>query len=193
MSTGQRHTKSCAKCQETKPLDEFPNDSNTPTRRSSYCFVCRADRNALRRLADKVAGSRAKRFALSEEQQAEVWRTAETLHALGADFATAQRSEETEFIGFVYVISHPRLEGVKVGRAFDPDSRLLGYQTGCPRRAYRLRYATYFENAHTAERAIHARLKAHQLEGEWFSIEPDDAQEAIEAFARSITHQVENI
>lgn len=85
----------------------------------------------------------------------------------------------------MYVIDHPLMYGVKIGRACNPESRLRGYQTGCPRRSYRLRYALYFEDCYTAEAALHARLNYHQLEGEWFAIEPDEAQEAIEAFGRN--------
>lgn len=90
------------------------------------------------------------------------------------------------------MISHPRLRGVKVGRACNPQARLRSYQTGCPLREYRLWYADYFEDCYTAEQAIHARLNDHQLEGEWFDIAPDEALEAIEAETRILTYLPEN-
>lgn len=75
--------------------------------------------------------------------------------------------------GFLYIIAHPRLPGYKVGRAFNPESRLAGYQTGCPERAYYLRYVSpYFESCVEIEKRVHAALIEHRLEGEWFDISP---------------------
>lgn len=82
------------------------------------------------------------------------------------------------------MIDHPRLAGVKIGRACNPESRLNSYQTGCPFREYRLRYAKYFDDCYTAEAEIHARLNAHQLVGEWYNIAPDEAWETIEWYGR---------
>lgn len=82
--------------------------------------------------------------------------------------------------GFVYVIGHPSFDGfVKVGRAFNPESRLAGYQTGCPRRAYELHHAVYFPDAHRAEGEMHARLWQYQAEGEWFELPVREAINAI--------------
>lgn len=81
--------------------------------------------------------------------------------------------------GFVYVITHPRIDGVKIGRAFNPEERLKGYQTGCSRREYQLFGSVYFEDAHLAEREVHARLEVDRLEGEWFDVTPAYAMQVI--------------
>lgn len=179
-STGQRRTKQYATddAHRLRALDYNPR--NNPRG------------NAISKLAYQIAGSTKKFYALDKEMRKEVRENATLMYELGAEFGIAERAERTELRGFVYVINHPLLEGVKVGRAYNPESRLRGYQTGCPRREYRLRFATYFENCHAAEARIHARLNAHQLAGEWFSIQPDEAQECIEAFARLNEHQLEN-
>lgn len=69
---------------------------------------------------------------------------------------------------------------MKLGRAFDPESRLNGYQTGCPTREYELRHAVYFTDCHEAEEAVHARLAHLRMEGEWFYISIAEAIEAID-------------
>ena len=142
--------------------------------------------NAVSRLAYQIAGSSRKFYALPPEERAAIRSTAKLMHEQGQCFAGAQEAERTDLRGFVYVITNPAWpHHCKIGRAFDPESRLRGYQTGCPRRSYRLRYALYFRDCHTAEAALHARLIDHQLEGEWFAIAPDEAQEAIEAYGRN--------
>lgn len=161
------------------------------TRNRAYAgWCCRScfnqKYNDIRKLAYRIAGVRgeAEFYSLPKCERLEARAKATTLAELGADFKTAEAAEATRIDGCVYVISHPRLEGVKVGRAFSPESRLRGYQTGCPRREYRLHYAAYFEDCHAAESKIHLRLSSHQLEGEWFDVSPDEAQECIEGFYR---------
>lgn len=83
--------------------------------------------------------------------------------------------------GFVYVITNEAWpECVKVGRAFDPESRLNGYQTSSPHRDYELYHAVYFSDCYHAELAVHARLAHLQQEGEWFHLPAAAAAEAID-------------
>ena len=102
--------------------------------------------------------------------------TAAHLYDLGVDIGTADRAEATEKRGFVYVITHPAFPGyVKIGRAYNPESRLRQYQTGCPHRGYELYAAIYFEDCYMAEKEIHARLDESYRNGalgEWFNISP---------------------
>ena len=95
------------------------------------------------------------------------------LYDAGSSIGTAEEAERTRKDGFLYIIAHPRLPGYKVGRAFDPESRLAGYQTGCPERAYYLRHvSSYFEDCVEIERRVHSALAEHRMEGEWFDISP---------------------
>lgn len=135
-----------------------------------------ARRNGGRRIREQMTGGRRAFYALSSEDRAEIQAVATRMHDLGVDIASASRGEVTEKRGFVYVITHPAFPNyVKIGRAFDPESRLNGYQTGCPHRAYELYAAIYFEDCHWAEKEIHARLDESYRNGalgEWFNISP---------------------
>lgn len=154
--------------------------SYTPEQRLEY----NAWLNAVSRLAYQIAGGQRAFYSLPRERRLEIREKAKLLEELGADFGAAQRAEDTVLSGFVYVIGHPRLSGVKVGRAYNPEERLRNYQTGCPRREYVLHFAEYFEDCRAAEALIHQRLARHALSGEWFDLQPDEAQECIEMFHR---------
>lgn len=124
-----------------------------------------------------IAGTTVVRFfQLPKEKREEVRELALQMIALGVDVSTAEKNELTDKRGFVYVIEHPAFAGyVKIGRAFDPESRLVSYQTGCPHRGYRLYASVYFEDCHFAEQEIHARLEREHRDGclgEWFKISP---------------------
>lgn len=131
----------------------------------------RERRNPIRRLKEAIAGGRRAYYGLPPEKQADIHATAKQMFELGVDFATAEKAERTDTRGFVYVITNPAWrEHVKIGRAFNPRSRLAGYQTGTPFRDYKLEYAVYFKDCYFAEREIHARLSPVRVEGEWFVI-----------------------
>jgi|TARA_R110000744_G_C19038474_1_gene526352 hypothetical protein len=74
--------------------------------------------------------------------------------------------------GFVYVISHPLMSPwIKVGHSRDPDRRLSSYNTGCPKRGYKLEGYQYFENRKVVEGYIHLRLdqEGFPRKSEWFN------------------------
>lgn len=135
----------------------------------------------MRKLADQIAGSRARRFALPKAERDMIWKTAQSLADLGANIGRADSAErEGRKSGFVYVIDHPSWPGyVKIGRAFDPEGRLASFQTGCPNRAYRLRAAVYFQDAHFAENEMHQRLARFRVQGEWFRFTWPEARLAL--------------
>ena len=135
-----------------------------------------------------MAGGTGEYQKLTKEERLELRAVARQLYEAGRSAGGAEKFESSHRNGFLYVIRHRRLEGVKVGRACDPQERLRGYQTACPRREYVLEYAKYFEDCYTAERLLHARLSEYQLKGEWFTISADQAQEAIEAYGRLPKH-----
>jgi hypothetical protein len=139
--------------------------------------------NAISRLAYRMAGSNEKFYELPQEKRAKLRAAATTMFHLGADYVTATKAQATEKRGFVYIISHPRFNGyIKIGRAFDPESRLRGYQTGCPERAYQLDYAVYFEDCHQVENDIHALLSDSRAQGEWFAMPQHVAVNIIDNF-----------
>lgn len=177
--TGQRLTdRPCIDCGDDLRADNW---RPSRIRRKEYrCTPCHSARERVR-----LGGLRLQELAtlggqcISDDE-------ARLLFSLGTDYGSAKSAEETVRIGFVYVITNPAWPGAcKVGRAFDPFSRLAQYQTGSPFRDYELRFAHRFEDCHTAERQIQARLSDHQLEGEWFAISADEAQECIEYFGRN--------
>ena len=179
--TGERRTKVCNHCNTEKDITEFSRRLTGYDHRCKDCYgIYHATRNQWRELANRIAGGRTQFRALPEDERNSVAGVAKQMYELGADFSTANSALATEKRGFVYVITHPAFPGyVKVGRAYDPESRLKGYQTGCPHRAYELYAAVYFEDCHFAEHEIHARLCAHEGCGEWFAISPFLARHTI--------------
>ena len=74
--------------------------------------------------------------------------------------------------GFVYVMSHPLMSPwIKVGHTRNPDRRLSNYNTGCPKREYKLEGYEYFEDRKEVEKNIHSRLgdEGIQRNSEWFN------------------------
>jgi hypothetical protein len=136
--------------------------------------------NAVSKLAAQIVGSRRAYHMLDKPERLRLREIATAMYESGMSIDTAKRAQVTDKRGFVYVITHPAFSDyVKVGRAFDPDARLRGYQTGCPLRRYKLYDQTYFEDCHFAEREIHERLSHCRAEGEWFHITPLLAQHTI--------------
>ena len=132
-------------------------------------------RNDIRRLALAIVDATHATFwrDYDKAERATIRATATQMYDLGVDYVSAERSEKVDRRGFVYVISHPAFPGyVKIGRAFNPESRLRGYQTGCPERRYRLYAAVYFEDCYFGEKEVHARLNEERACGEWFAISP---------------------
>jgi hypothetical protein len=120
-------------------------------------------------------------YRLPPEERIKAREVARQMHENGQDFATAQAREATDKRGFVYCITNPAWPAhCKVGRAFDPEARLRGYQTGCPERDYELKYAVYFEDCHAAEKLIHDTLADYKAEGEWFRILPSTAEHVLD-------------
>lgn len=128
------------------------------------------------RLAYQMVGGEKAFYALSKEERLAIRATAKDMHELGVSYSAAERAEVIDTRGFVYVIVNPAWDDYcKIGRAFDPESRLAGYQTGTPFRDYELYGSRFFEDAAQAEKEIHLRLAAAREEGEWFFMEPAQA------------------
>lgn len=143
--------------------------------------------NPLRIIYYGVAGGPKLYAKLSKDDRAKCREVARTLHEMGVDYTTALHAEKTDKRGFVYVITHPMYpEYVKIGRAFNPESRLRGYQTGCPFRGYKLHYSVYFHDCYQAEREMHLRLDRYKMEGEWFALAPHMAEYAINNLRETI-------
>lgn len=185
---GPRRTKHCAQCDTTKTHAEFnrnPAQSSGLTTQCSSCERVNATNknpriNAISRLAARIAGGVTALYRMDKDDRIEIRMTATRMYDLGVDFSVAAREEFTNREGFVYAITNKAFpHHVKIGRAFDPEARLGGYQTGCPFRDYRIEHAVYFEDCHTAEKDMHDRLSSLRAEGEWFRLTPEQAEQAI--------------
>lgn len=133
-----------------------------------------ARRNGYKRIAELICGGRKQWRGLPQEERQAVLDTARDMYDRGINFSTAEKAEQTDLRGFVYVIVNPAWEDYcKIGRAFDPESRLRGYQTSSPFRDYELHGSRYFNNAAIAEQEIHLRLSRFREEGEWFYMDPE--------------------
>lgn len=136
-------------------------------------------------MAMRIAGTprQADWLDLSVEERAVYLETARGLISLGSDFAVADAAERAgvEPRGFVYVITNPAWPAhCKIGRAYDPVSRLASFQTGSPDRDYELKYAVYFDDVLKAEHLIHDTLADYRAEGEWFRILPSTAEHVLD-------------
>lgn len=186
--------KICTMCHEPKPLNQFHRLVHSPDGHQPLCGVCKSTVNAstnpknnprnnkrnaqARRLAGVTTRVWCKEFTAAQRAE---WRSvSDDLTELGATYEGAVTARETRRDGIVYVITHPRLTGVKIGKAFDAESRLRGYQTGCPERAYTLSYvSTYTADCAALEKAVHESLASTRLQGEWFAITVDQAVQSI--------------
>jgi hypothetical protein len=83
--------------------------------------------------------------------------------------------------GFVYVMSYPGSDKVKIGHTLDPDTRAgtIG-GTLAPEDPVLQAYYWCSENREAVERQAHARAKEYRQKGEWFLISVKDAMNAIE-------------
>ena len=83
--------------------------------------------------------------------------------------------------GFVYVMSYPGSEKVKIGHTLDPDTRASTIGgTLAPEDPVLQAYYWCSENREAVERQAHAHLREHRQKGEWFLIGVKDAMNAIE-------------
>lgn len=182
--------KTCSKCGQTLPLCDFHKSNGKRRADCKKCYKVNNDRkndrsNAISRLAYTISGGSREFYLMSKEDRQRVRTQATSLFMDGRDFVSAESARKVRADGFVYIIGHPKLTGVKIGRAFDPASRLRGYQTGCPQRAYELLYVSpYVADCPELERSVHDVLEADRLSGEWFNTEPVFAAELIDQLAR---------
>jgi len=122
----------------------------------------------LDRMAQQIAGG-------EEVQQAHL-ETARSMLEKGKTAETAKKSTDPR--GSVYVVSNPAFTGyVKIGYAFDPESRLGDYQTGDPHRAYVLEHSEFFLDKREAEAELLDRLAGQKgdAQGEWRKVSVAEA------------------
>lgn len=88
--------------------------------------------------------------------------------------------------GDVYLISNKAWpEWVKIGKAVSAYDRLRSYQTSDPLRSYELIAHAYVQNRSVKERELHtlAEVFAEERRGEWFKINPYEAEALLKAVA----------
>jgi hypothetical protein len=178
--------KECITCNKVKPLCDYHKAGNGVRR--ADCKVCRASNNvrnnpkgnAVSRLAYTLAGGSRSFYELPAEQRLELRTRAASLYDAGKDFTSAVQARQSRPDGFVYIIGHKCLSGLKIGRAFDPESRLKNYQTGCPNREYVIHYISeYNDDCVALEKRVHQLLDPVRLQGEWFGCTVEQARGAI--------------
>ena len=173
--------KICGTCKVKKPATAFHKESGSPDGLYTRCKSCSKERDDRRRRAQLLAGIPRTDYRKLPKYERDRWEAlADEMAEAGSTYQGAVQARETRRDGIVYVITHPRLPGVKIGKAFDADSRLKGYQTGCPERAYTLAYVSeYLDDCGAVESAVHLYCAEYRLQGEWFSMAPGQAAEAI--------------
>ena len=146
--------------------------------RDEWCKGCRKEVNArnntrnnhIKRWAKLLSGlTSAELYKLDKPERVKWLRLARDLVASGSSYVKATMHRKTRKDGVLYVIAHPNLTGYKVGRAFDADSRLANYQTGCPQRQYTLKYVSpYITDCVEAEKQVFDLLEPCHAKGEWY-------------------------
>lgn len=158
--------KQCSRCKIIKSLSEFTKHSNTKDGKQPYCIDCaRASAlkfakttNKLRCYVGSTYIKRSHPFYVAGKRFKD-WPEcyAYWTKKSGVDFThlNEQQNEEAKGQGFVYVIYNKAWDGwYKVGKAANVETRLKGYQTGDPHRAYKVCYEMEFENCDVAERTV---------------------------------------
>jgi len=101
---------------------------------------------------------------------------------------TAEKAKQsTDPRGFVYVITNPIYPGyVKIGKAFDVENRLNGYQTYDPFRRYSLEGSKYFDVRAKAEDDLKVLLSGYKgdAQGEWFRVSVETAVEKLQSMKK---------
>jgi hypothetical protein len=76
--------------------------------------------------------------------------------------------------GYIYIITNPSHKGwVKIGVTEDIQSRLHVYQTGDPKRSYKVEYYIAHPDCYKAEKNIKETMKyfAKSRKNEWYEID----------------------
>lgn len=139
-------------------------------------------RNRIRQIREKLGGGRRNFYSLTAVERTSINRQARELYDAGVTEEVAIQNERRRADGFVYLVTNRAWPGcVKVGRAFNPATRLAAFNTADPNRAYRLVAARYFKDCETSEVEIHDHLNPHRVGGEWFRVSARAAVEILES------------
>ncbi len=182
-TTGERLTKTCSVCGESKLLTEYRTKGRhtNPSERRSYCKPCHsrlsnasANRRRLHtdcppliKVVDPLLEDRRFRLTVARE-----------------DNNGPREQFSTVVDGCVYVITNPDLPGVKIGWAGDPFYRLGMYQMYAPKPYELADYAHAPSIA--AEDACHQHFADRHIRGEWFNVAVEEAV----AVMKKICHEL---
>lgn len=103
---------------------------------------------------------------------------------LDAAFSSLKNYTESKQ-GQIYIMINPAYPGwCKVGMAVDAEDRINQFQTGSPFRDYKLFKFFKADNRREAEKQAHNILeeKIDDRRGEWFHINPEDAEKILTEF-----------
>jgi len=94
------------------------------------------------------------------------------------DFIEFDNTEREDPSGFVYLLTNVCFPNwVKIGKTFDPSSRLFVYLTGDPHRAYQMEDEIPVKDMHQEEKDLHSHFEkiSRSRDHEWFEIDLDTA------------------
>ena len=171
--------KDCSMCLKTLSADLFsPKNHRCRPCQRQVNDLRNPERNYISQRAYNLAGYNGLNFYALPRDQRLKWREiARTLIDIGSTYGTAEQAQKRRRDGVIYVVSHPQMTGIKIGRAFDARSRLSNYNTGCPNREYRLEYVSpYVADVVDLEARVHGWADDYRLKGEWFSLPTETAR-----------------
>lgn len=85
--------------------------------------------------------------------------------------------------GYLYIVTNPSHKGwVKVGVTEDIKARLHVYQTGDPKRQYKVEYYIFHPDCYTAERNIKETMQhfALSIKNEWYEVDLNVAKSRLD-------------
>jgi hypothetical protein len=96
-------------------------------------------------------------------------------------------ADEQVQAGYVYALSNEAWPGwIKIGKSRDAEVRLNNYQTGSPKRDYKLVHCVQCADYNESERKAHLLGAAKTKQpwnkpdnGEWFSLSEDEAKDIL--------------
>jgi predicted GIY-YIG superfamily endonuclease len=91
--------------------------------------------------------------------------------------------------GFLYIVTNPAHPGfVKVGVTQNISERLHTYQTGDPKRQYKVEFYIFHPDAYKAEKVVQEGMKyfAKSRKNEWFEIQVHMAISRLEEVVENI-------
>ena len=82
--------------------------------------------------------------------------------------------------GYIYIMAHPLMRGLKVGKTVDLAKRLSHANTHCPLSAFRMVYTVFSKDTSNDDWKIMREIKDRRLFGEWYDIRVSGLRDVID-------------